>query len=160
VGWCQFGPSEELSSVDRKKSSERAIDEAGRDQLWRITCFVTAKNHRRRGVAGVALRAALEAIHQHGGGVIEAYPVAHWHIDKELGRLVRKFGPSSAEVRHHRAARKPPEGVFVGDVGPVQAAHGSFGNVSTQGTVTMFERAGFRPVAAIARTHVLMRRTV
>ena len=41
---------------------------------WRITCFVTAVRYRRRGVARVALRAALDAIHEGGGGLTEAYP--------------------------------------------------------------------------------------
>jgi hypothetical protein len=42
-------------------------------------------------------------------------------------------------------------------IGTVVAAHGSFGNVSTQGTVSMFERAGFEPVRPVGRGHLLMR---
>jgi GNAT superfamily N-acetyltransferase len=147
VGWCQYGPAEELSSVDRRKHSEPAADEAGPGQLWRITCFVTAKNHRRRGVADVALQAALDAIRGSGGGIVEAYPVAHWYVDRELGHLVRKYGAKSSEVQQHRARRRRPGGVFVQGVGPIEAAHGGFGNVSTQGTVSMFERAGFKAIA-------------
>ena len=158
VGWCQYGPAEELTSVDRRRSAGRAGEKG--ERLWRITCFVTSKRHRRRGVAGEALRAALEAIRRQGGGVVEAYPVAHWHVDRELGQLVRQYGAASPEVREHRARRERPGGVFVQGVGPVAAAHGSFGNVSTQGTVSMFEQAGFEAVGVIARTHVLMRRSV
>ena len=44
--------------------------------MWRITCFVVDKQHRRRGVASVALKAALEAIRKKGGGLVEAYPVS------------------------------------------------------------------------------------
>jgi GNAT superfamily N-acetyltransferase len=135
-------------------------EEGSGDRLWRITCFVTSKKHRRRGVAGAALRAALEAIREKGGGLVEGYPVAHWHIDRELGQLVRTYGSRSSEVRRHRAARTRSPGVIIHGIGPVQAAHGGFGNVSTQGTVSMFEKAGFRAVAVIARTHVLMQRTV
>jgi hypothetical protein len=160
VGWCQYGPGEELTSVDRRKTSGPRADEVNGDRLWRITCFVTGKKHRRQGVAGVALRAALEAIRKRGGGLVEGYPVAHWHVDREFARLFRKFGRQSPEVRSHLAARKRPEGVFVRGVGPVAAAHGGFGNVSTQGTVSMFEKAGFRPTAVVSRTHVLMQRTV
>ena len=44
--------------------------------MWRITCFVVDKQHRRRGAASVALKAALEAIRKKGGGLVEAYPVS------------------------------------------------------------------------------------
>jgi ribosomal protein S18 acetylase RimI-like enzyme len=44
--------------------------------MWRITCFVVDKNHRKSGVATVALRAALESIRNHGGGLVEAIPVS------------------------------------------------------------------------------------
>jgi ribosomal protein S18 acetylase RimI-like enzyme len=160
VGWCQYGPAHQLLSVDRRKTPGRLTEAGTRDRLWRITCFVTSKKHRRKGVAGIALRAAMEAIRAKGGGLVEGYPVAHWHIDRELGQLVRKYGSMSSEVRRHRAARTRPAGVFVHEIGPVEPAHGGFGNVSTQGTVSMFEKAGFKAVAVIARTHVLMQRTV
>ncbi len=35
---------------------------------YRITCFFVDRDHRRNGVAGVALRGALELIAQGGGG--------------------------------------------------------------------------------------------
>jgi hypothetical protein len=95
-----------------------------------------------------------------GGGLVEGYPVAHWHIDHEVARLVRQYGKDSSQVHRHLATRTRPAGVFVQEVGPVEAAHGGFGNVSTQGTVSMFEKAGFRAVGIIARTHVLMQRRV
>ena len=44
--------------------------------MWRITCFVVDKNQRKSGVATVALRAALESIRNHGGGLVEAIPVS------------------------------------------------------------------------------------
>jgi GNAT superfamily N-acetyltransferase len=43
---------------------------------WRITCFVVDKDHRRRGVASTALKAALDSIRKKGGGLVEAYPVS------------------------------------------------------------------------------------
>jgi hypothetical protein len=41
---------------------------------WRITCFVTVIRQRRRGVASTALRGALKAIRERGGGLVEGYP--------------------------------------------------------------------------------------
>jgi GNAT superfamily N-acetyltransferase len=92
-----------------------------------VTCFVVDKRHRRKGVAGVALRAALDAIRRRGGGTVEACPVAAW--------------------THGPAGSSNP--LSVQGVGPVAPAHGSFGNVSTSGTVSMFEKEGFQAVAVV-----------
>jgi len=76
VGWCQYGPREELPRVDNTQNYRRLALEGGTERLWRITCFVVDKQHRRRGAASVALKAALEAIRKKGGGLVEAYPVS------------------------------------------------------------------------------------
>ena len=86
--------------------------------MWRITCFVVDKQHRQRGVASFALKAALEAIREEGGGLVEAYPVS-----------------------------KTDQG----------------SNYVYCGTVSMFEKAGFKTIAPLAtgRTAtVVMRRTI
>ena len=114
IGWCQYGPVDELPGM--------ADDDP--PAQWRITCFVVAKSHRRRGVAGIALRAALDAIRKHGGGLVEAHPIASW--------------------THGRTGTG--EATYVQGVGPIAPAHGSFGNVSTAGTASMFEREGFTAV--------------
>jgi GNAT superfamily N-acetyltransferase len=41
---------------------------------FRITCLFVDRNHRRSGVAAVAVAGALELIARTGGGVVEAYP--------------------------------------------------------------------------------------
>jgi GNAT superfamily N-acetyltransferase len=146
IGWCQYGPSDEL--VGRLDST---VSKEGTPPAWRVTCFVVDKQHRRKGVAGLALRAALESIQHQGGGLVEAYPITVWS--------------------HGRDAS--PGVAYVQGVGPVAPAWGSFGNVSTSGVVSMFEQEGFEAVAvcgggASARVrslgasgcHVLMRRAI
>jgi ribosomal protein S18 acetylase RimI-like enzyme len=59
--------------------------------LWRITCFVVDREHRRRGVAGLALKAALEAIRKRGGGVVEAYPIVSWGASSEYHGTASMF---------------------------------------------------------------------
>lgn len=119
VGWCQYGLKEELPRIDnRQKYRKLATQDTTNNKLWRITCFVVEKNHRRRGVASTALRAALESIKKNGGGLVEAYPVS-----------------------------KTDQGL----------------NYLYSGTVTMFEKAGFKTVAPLAEGRtptVVMRRTV
>jgi GNAT superfamily N-acetyltransferase len=73
IGWCQFGPAEELPLPGAGRL-DRRIPPLGAGVRWRITCFVTVVRRRRRGVAGVALRGALDAIRKRGGGLVEAYP--------------------------------------------------------------------------------------
>lgn len=78
VGWCQYGPQEELPRIDNSRKYRDLALKDGAKRLWRITCFVVHKKYRRRGVASVALNAALEAIRKRGGGIVEAYPITHW----------------------------------------------------------------------------------
>jgi GNAT superfamily N-acetyltransferase len=121
VGWCQYGPAEELPRIDNSRKYRGLAPEGGTKRLWRITCFVVDKKYRRRGVASAALKAALGAIRKRGGGLVEAYPITRW------------------ESR-------------------------AFGNESTNGTVSMFEKEGFKIVAPFGSTrfstHVLVRKTV
>ena len=75
VGWCQYGPKEELPRIDsgRNYSKLDLSDDKG-GKLWRLTCFFVDRDFRRKGVARVALKAALDSIQNQGGGIVEAYP--------------------------------------------------------------------------------------
>lgn len=78
VGWCQYGPKEELPPVDNSRKYRAHAPEPSADKLWRITCFVVLKKYRKQGVASAALKAALESIRKKGGGLVEAYPITRW----------------------------------------------------------------------------------
>lgn len=71
LGWCQFGPVEELPRI-----KSRAAYEKGRTTApdWRIACCYVGKGHRRQGVAAAALAGALDLIATFGGGTVEGYP--------------------------------------------------------------------------------------
>jgi len=71
VAWCEYGSPEELPNIYHRKEYE-----AGLHHLpdYRLTCFFVDSRYRRKGVAAVALRGALDLIAQAGGGVVEAYP--------------------------------------------------------------------------------------
>ena len=75
VGWCQYGSQEELPRIDAGRNYSKVDPPAGGTKLWRITCFFVDREHRGKGVAKIALKAALESIRRQGGGVVEAYPV-------------------------------------------------------------------------------------
>ena len=75
VGWCQYGSGVELPRVDHSRNYRKLGLVKPDDRFWRITCFVVDRKHRRRGVASLGLKTALEAIRKKGGGLVEAYPV-------------------------------------------------------------------------------------
>jgi hypothetical protein len=71
VGWCQYGPPGEVAAIKNLKAYEKG---AVARPDWRIGCVFVGSRHRRQGVVRAAVTAALEAIAQAGGGVVEAYP--------------------------------------------------------------------------------------
>ena len=110
VGWCQYGSKEELPRIDNDRSYRRLDPEGNIRRLWRITCFVVDKKYRKRGVASAALKAALEAIGNKGGGLVEAYPIIRWGAYREyLGtvsmfkkegfKIVAPFGKNNVVMR-------------------------------------------------------------
>jgi GNAT superfamily N-acetyltransferase len=71
VGWCTFGPPDELPRTPNRKAYEAGLREL---PDWRVTCFFVDRGMRRRGVAAAGLAAALGQIAALGGGVVEGYP--------------------------------------------------------------------------------------
>ncbi len=57
VGWCQFGPPDELPNIYHRKEYEAGLR---RRPDYRVTCFFVDRDYRRKGVAEAALRGALE----------------------------------------------------------------------------------------------------
>ena len=71
VAWCEYGSPEELPHIYHRKEYEAGLDEL---PMYRLTCLFVDKDYRRKGVAAVAVRGALELIAKAGGGLVEAYP--------------------------------------------------------------------------------------
>jgi len=93
VGWCQYGTGDELPRIDAGRNYKRVGRPVGAEKLWRITCFFVDRKHRGKGVAKVALKAALQSIKRQGGGIVEAYPV----VSKKMAAVPewRWFGTPS-----------------------------------------------------------------
>ena len=72
VAWAQYGSPDELPNIHHRKNYEATRTEELPD--YRITCIFVDRDYRRTGVAGVALRGALDLIAKAGGGVVEGYP--------------------------------------------------------------------------------------
>lgn len=157
VGWCQFGPDSELPF--RVGGAMANVFPDGPEHGWRITCFVTHKAYRGRGVSRVALSAALRVIKKKGGGPVEAYPVVVVRAEptadprrarveawnRELNRVLTVYGGRSPQARDHLSNRvkvtEEVKGLGLLDATYWQGFHG--------GTVPLFEAEGFRAVSII-----------
>jgi GNAT superfamily N-acetyltransferase len=70
VGWCQYGPKEELPRIDNKRGYRQTSPYA-----WRVTCLYIAPGHRRSGLATFAVNESVRAMKKAGVRAVEAYPV-------------------------------------------------------------------------------------
>ena len=70
AGWCSVAPRSEFPGLDRSPTLKRIDDEP----VWSITCFVIAKQHRRKGVASALAQEAISYAVRSGARIIEAYP--------------------------------------------------------------------------------------
>lgn len=71
VGWCAFGPRNEMGRLQRSKTIPRLDDRP----VVSIVCFVVRADHRRQGVARVMLEAAMDYLREQGVQTAEAYPI-------------------------------------------------------------------------------------
>ncbi len=99
VGWCQYGTDKELPRIDAGRGYKKVGRPSGAERLWRITCFFVDRKYRGKGVAKIALKAALQSIGRKGGGIVEAYPV----VSKKMAAVPewRWFGTPSMFRREH-----------------------------------------------------------
>jgi GNAT superfamily N-acetyltransferase len=72
VGWCAVGPREDYPVLQRSHVL-KPVDDV---PVWSVTCFFIEKHHRRSGVAGKLLKAAVDLAKKEGAVAIEGYPVA------------------------------------------------------------------------------------
>ncbi|MGH8793121.1 MAG: GNAT family N-acetyltransferase [Stackebrandtia sp.] len=91
VGWCAVGPR---TSYLRLIGGRIRIPWTGRDEdktddsVWAVTCFVTRKGFRRRGVTYALARATVDFAREHGARGLEGYPmITHPGVEITWGEL-------------------------------------------------------------------------
>ncbi|MEI7846097.1 MAG: GNAT family N-acetyltransferase [Chloroflexota bacterium] len=72
VGWIAVEPRNEYPRLARSRVL-KPVDDA---EVWSVTCFFTARSHRRKGITVELLREAIKYVSSRGGKIIEGYPVA------------------------------------------------------------------------------------
>jgi GNAT superfamily N-acetyltransferase len=71
AGWVAVEPRAEYPRLARSRVL-KPVDNA---EVWSVTCFFTAKKHRRKGVTVELLLEAIKYITKKGGKIVEGYPV-------------------------------------------------------------------------------------
>ena len=77
AGWCSVGPRAAFVRLARA----RALAAIDAQPVWSVNCFIVRKAHRRRGLAGRLLKAAVAFAAAGGADLVEGYP-----IDRATGR--------------------------------------------------------------------------
>lgn len=103
VGWCQFGPTDQLPNIKLKKAYAEKLEEP---PDWRITCFFIDKEYRGQGVAAAALEGALAEIARLGGGTVESYPQEVKKGEKVAGAFLYNATTALFERMGFRKDRK------------------------------------------------------
>jgi GNAT superfamily N-acetyltransferase len=93
VGWCELAPRADLGWLARA----RYLDPADDLPVWSVPCFYIRRSHRRQGVMGALIAAAVDAAAAAGAPALEAYPV-----DTAVPGHTRNVfpGTASAFARH------------------------------------------------------------
>lgn len=76
VGWCAVEPrtSYPRLTVTRVPWTGRQEDRAD-GSVWAVTCFVTRKGYRRRGITYALARATVDFARERGASALEGYPM-------------------------------------------------------------------------------------
>jgi GNAT superfamily N-acetyltransferase len=71
IGWCAVAPRDVYLSLERSSVLQRMDDQP----VWSVACFYIARGHRRQGVAGQLLEAAVRFARKRGARIVEGYPI-------------------------------------------------------------------------------------
>lgn len=68
VAWCSVAPRNTFVRLSEGQDDEEA-------DVWSVVCFFVRRDHRKGGLSGRLLEAAIELAKEHGAKVLEGYPV-------------------------------------------------------------------------------------
>lgn len=76
VGWCAVEPRDAYLRMRKMRTPWTGRDEDKDDhRVWVVTCFVTRKGYRRRGVSYALASAAVDFARERGAEAVEGYPM-------------------------------------------------------------------------------------
>ena len=84
MGWCAVAPRQEYVTLAQSRVL-RPLDDA---PVWSVICFFIAKPFRQQGLSVRLLKAAIAFVKQHGGKILEGYPMPRWSESRPIMRYV------------------------------------------------------------------------
>jgi len=116
VGWCELAPRADLDWLARGRYF-RPVDEL---PVWSVPCFYVRRTHRRRGVMGGLIDAAVGVAGSAGAPAVEAYPVdtsVPGHTRNLFLGVASVFAEHGFEVVARRQPDRPIMRRFLGTAG-------------------------------------------
>lgn len=110
AGWVKVAPRTAQPRLPRTRNVRSSPEPIEDESVWAVTCFVVRTEHRRRGLGGALLDAAVAHARRHGARIVEGYPVdtaAKKTTSNELfhGALSTFLGAGFVEVARPTASR-------------------------------------------------------
>jgi GNAT superfamily N-acetyltransferase len=104
VGWCQLTRRDVLPHLDR---SFVATGDEG-EPVWAISCLYVRKGHRRKGVTGALIEAAIDTAQRAKAPAVEAYPFDSAVSPSSTGTgYASTFARAGFRVIAHRSRARP-----------------------------------------------------
>ncbi|MEJ2245868.1 MAG: GNAT family N-acetyltransferase [Acidobacteriota bacterium] len=104
IGWCAIGPREAYSSLERSNVLKRVDD----SPVWSVTRFYVAHSHRRQGLAGQLLKAAIRFARQRGAKIVEGYPIDSGGEKKNTVSIFTGLASTFIEAGFFEVERRTP----------------------------------------------------
>jgi GNAT superfamily N-acetyltransferase len=104
VGWCSVAPRERFPVLDRSPN----LKPVDGQPVWSIVCFFIPRQHRRRGLSGHLIQAAVEYARSQGAPVVEAYPIDPRHSAGRPGAAFTGQLDTFLEAGFREVARRSP----------------------------------------------------
>lgn len=96
VGWCAVAPrSTYIRLLGSRVVWAGREEDPDDDSVWTVSCFVTRRGYRRRGISYALARAAVEFARERGAKAVEGYPIITGP-GKEAGWAALFVGASTA----------------------------------------------------------------
>ena len=106
VGWCELAPRTALDWLARTRYLEPVDDLP----VWSVPCFYVRRTHRRQGVMGALIEAAVSVAAAAGAPALEAYPVdtaRPAHTSNLFPGVASAFAQHGFQVVARRKADRP-----------------------------------------------------
>jgi GNAT superfamily N-acetyltransferase len=103
AGWCELAPRADLAWLSHTRACQPVDDLP----VWSIPCFYIRRTHRRRGIMGALIEAAIAAAAAAGAPALEAYPV-DISVEGHTRNLFMGIASVFAEHGFQEVARRAP----------------------------------------------------